>query len=106
MYILVAIGFLLLVLPGIYLMVAYSLAMPLVVEKGLSPWQALEASRKAITKSWFRFIGLGLAIMVIMIVSMIPLGIGMIWTIPMAMIAFGIAYRNIFGYEGEVEVSI
>ena len=33
---------------------AYLLAIPLVVERGLSPWQALEASRKAITQHWFK----------------------------------------------------
>jgi len=48
-YVLVAIGFCLLVLPGIYLMIAYGLAFPLVVEKNMSPWEALETSRRAIS---------------------------------------------------------
>jgi uncharacterized membrane protein len=99
MYILIVIGFFLLVLPGIYLMFAYYLAMPLVVEKGLSPWQALEASRKAVTHRWFSVFGLMLSLMVIVLVSAIPLGIGLIWTMPMLIIAYGILYRNIFGVE-------
>lgn len=37
----------------------------------------------------------------IMFVSMIPLGIGLIWTIPMSMIAYGIIYRNMFGIRNE-----
>ncbi len=105
MYLMVAVGLCLLVLPGIYLMVAYVLAMPLVVEKNLSPWQALEASRKAVTHRWFRFVGLYIAVMLIMLVAMIPLGIGLIWAYPMFMLIAGIVYRNIFGYAGSVAIS-
>ncbi|MDH5765270.1 MAG: DUF975 family protein, partial [Gammaproteobacteria bacterium] len=101
MYIMLIIGYVLLVLPGIYLSVAYMLAMPLVVEKGLSPWQALEASRKAITKRWFSVFGFFIVLVIIMVISMIPLGLGLIWTGPMMMIAYGIMYRNMFGAEQE-----
>jgi uncharacterized membrane protein len=99
MYLLIAIGLLLLVLPGIYLMVAYGMALPLVVEKNLSPWQALEASRKAITHRWFSIFGFYLLLTLILVVSMIPLLIGLVWAVPLAMLAFGIVYRNIFGCE-------
>lgn len=99
MYIMLVIGLLLFVLPGIYLMIAYFMAMPLVVEKGLSPWQALEASRKAITHRWFSVLGLMLVMGLVMMISIIPLGIPMIWTMPMFMIVYGIMYRNMFGCE-------
>lgn len=98
-YLMILIGLLLLVLPGIYLMIAYYMAMPLVVEKGMSPWQAMETSRKAITHRWFSFLGLGIVMMVIMVISMIPLGIGLIWSMPLMIIAFGVLYRNMFGVE-------
>ncbi len=101
MYVMLTIGFVLLVIPGIYLSIAYILAMPLVVEKNLSPWQALEASRKAISKNWFTVFGFMIVMGLILFVSALPLGIGMIWTMPMLMIAYGIMYRNIFGCETE-----
>lgn len=104
MYLMIFIGFCLFIIPGIYLAIAYVLAIPLVVEKDLSPWQALETSRKAITHRWFRVFGLYLVMVVIMIVAMIPLGIGLIWVFPMFLLAFGIVYRNIFGYDGAVAV--
>jgi uncharacterized membrane protein len=94
---LIYIGLLLLVLPGIYLSIAYLLAIPLVVERKLSPWQALEASRKAISQHWFKVFGLFFVLGVIMMVSAIPLGIGMIWTLPLAVISVGVLYRTIFG---------
>lgn len=98
MYVLLIIGFLLLVIPGIYLAVAYMMAMPLIVEKDLGPWQALEVSRKTISKKWFKFCGFGLLNMIIFTIAMIPLGLGLIWVFPWFMIAFGILYRNMFGY--------
>lgn len=97
MMVLMYVGLLLLVIPGIYLSVAYMLAIPLVVERGLSPWQALEASRKAISQHWFKVFGLLLLLGLIMAVSMIPLGIGLIWSIPLFVISMGALYRIIFG---------
>ncbi|MBB4865900.1 putative membrane protein [Pseudomonas nitritireducens] len=97
MTLLVYLGLLLLVLPGIYLSVAYLLAIPLVVERKLSPWQALEASRKAISQHWFKVFGLFLVLGIILIVSAIPLGIGLVWTLPLSIVAIGVLYRTIFG---------
>ncbi|WP_062066532.1 hypothetical protein [Cellvibrio sp. OA-2007] len=93
----VVIGLVLLVIPGIYLIVAYALALPLLVDKNLSIWQALETSRKGISACWFRFFGLGLLSVLIMMISAIPLGIGLIWTLPWLYIALGVVYRDLFG---------
>jgi hypothetical protein len=93
----IALGFLLLVLPGIYLSVAYLLAIPLVIERGLSPWQAMEASRKAISQHWFKVFGWLITLGLIILVSALPLGIGLIWSLPMTFISTGILYRIIFG---------
>jgi uncharacterized membrane protein len=97
MYVMLAIGFLLLVIPGIYLAVAYYLALPLVVEKNLGPWAALETSRKAITRRWFAVFGLLLLLALINFIAVIPLGIGLIWSFPLTVITMGILYRNMFG---------
>lgn len=97
MMLLVYLGMFLLIIPGLYLAVAYLLAIPLVVERGLAPWQALEASRKAITQHWFKVFGLFLLLGLITLVSAIPLGIGLVWSIPLFVIAMGVLYRTIFG---------
>ncbi len=97
MMLLIYLGMILLVIPGLYLAVAYMLAIPLVVERGLSPWQALEASRKAISQHWFKVFGLFLLLGLITMVSAIPLGIGLVWSIPLFVIAMGVLYRTIFG---------
>jgi predicted Zn finger-like uncharacterized protein len=97
--IIVIIGFLLLIIPGIYLSIAYGLTIPLIMKKGLGPWEAMEASRKAIHHSWFQVFGLYFVMGLIFMVSALPLGIGLIWTIPMGVIVLGIVYRIIFGTE-------
>ncbi len=97
MMLLIYLGMILLIIPGLYLAVAYMLAIPLVVERGLSPWQALEASRKAISQHWFKVFGLFLLLGLITLVSAIPLLIGLVWSIPLFVIAMGVLYRTIFG---------
>ena len=97
MSLLVVLGFLLFVIPGIYLAVATFLALQLVADRQFGPWQAIKTSIKATHHNWFSVFLLLLALGLITTVSCIPLGIGMIWTLPLFFIAKGILYRNIFG---------
>lgn len=90
-------GLALLILPGIYLSIAYILAIPLIVDRKLSPWQAMETSRKAITKKWFTVFGILISLMLIFMISAIPLGIGVIWSGPLMVIAIGVIYKKVFG---------
>lgn len=99
MNIMVLVGFILLIIPGIYLGIAYMMAIPLIVDRDLSPWDALETSRKAITKHWFKFFLFMLVMSLIMAISMIPLGLGLIWTVPMMAVGFAVMYRETFGIE-------
>ena len=48
------IGFLFCILPGIYLLVAWSFALPLAADKRLEFWSAMELSRKIATRVWFQ----------------------------------------------------
>lgn len=95
-FILVTIGFLLLILPGIYLVVGYAMAIPLIVDKNLSPWQALETSRKAVHKVWWKVAALYIVMSLLFLVALIPLGIGLIWVWPMMMVAAGVVYHRLF----------
>lgn len=99
MYILIAVGLLMLVLPGIYLAIGYGLALPLLVDKSFEPWEALETSRKAVTRHWFRFFGFFIVLFVMNLATVFTLFIGLIWTLPMTQIAMGILYRRVFGVE-------
>jgi uncharacterized membrane protein len=97
MAVLIVAGFLLLVLPGIYLSIAYSFAPYLIVEKNMGVWEALETSRKAITAYWWRYFGLMLVLVLLFIIGSIPLLIGLIWVIPIMVIATGEVFEKTFG---------
>lgn len=52
------IGFLFCVLPWLYLTIAWLFAVPLVADKQLEFWPAMELSRKVVTRVWFKMFGL------------------------------------------------
>jgi uncharacterized membrane protein len=97
MGLLIVAGFFLLVLPGIYLSIAYSFAPYLIVEKNMGVWEALETSRKAITQYWWRYFGLMLVAMLLIIIGSIPLLIGLVWLLPIVAIATGEVFAKTFG---------
>lgn len=99
---LVSIGFMLLILPGIYLAIGYAMTIPLIVDRKMSPWQAMEASRKAIHGEWWKIFGLFIVMSLIFMVSMVPLGLGLIWIWPMFVVLGGVVYRSLFGIEQRV----
>ncbi len=93
------IGFMLLVIPGIYLSVAYLCVLPLIIDKKMGVWEAMETSRKGVSEHWFTVFLVYLIIGFIVMISAIPMGIGLIWTVPMMVAAGGIVYRDIFGVD-------
>ena len=97
MAILIVAGFFLLVLPGIYLSIAYSFSPYLIVEKNMGVWEALETSRKAITEYWWRYFGLMLVALLLVIIGSIPLLIGLLWVLPIIAIATGEVFAKTFG---------
>ncbi len=103
--ILTAIGFVLLLLPGIYLAVAYLFAQPLVIDKNADFWQAMETSRKLITKKWFSFFGLLLLIFLLNLGGAMLLGIGLLVTIPLSVCIIAAAYEDIVGLNSVSDVA-
>jgi hypothetical protein len=51
---LVQIGMVACLLPGIYLFIAWLFSLPLVADRGLNFWEAMETSRRAISRHWFK----------------------------------------------------
>ena len=95
----ISLGFLLLILPGIYLSFAYMFSLPLMIEKDLDAWSALETSRKAVTRIWLRAAGFLFLIMLLVSLGMIPLGIPLIWIVPWVTLAYAMLYFRLFGAE-------
>ena len=60
-----------LVLPGLYLFVAWIFSVPLVADKRLEFWSAMELSRKVVTRVWFQTLGLLLLVFLPVILTYI-----------------------------------
>jgi len=98
----VAAGMMLLVIPGIYFSVAYLFALSLVVDHGMEFWQAMETSRKVVTKHWFGLFGFMLLISLVNLLGIVALVVGLLVTIPVTACATAVAYRQVFGeHDGE-----
>ncbi|AWW29782.1 hypothetical protein DN752_06425 [Echinicola strongylocentroti] len=92
--VLVSIGLILFVVPGIYLMVGYSMAILLHVFAGLDFWESLEYSRRLVTKNWWKFFLLVLALIALNVVGMV-LFVGIFISIPLSFFAAYCAFERV-----------
>ncbi len=90
-------GFLCLILPGIYLLVAWMFTLPLVMDKQLDFWSAMELSRKVVTKHWFKLLGLGLVMLLLTFAGVVALVVGVFVMGPLILATLMYAYEDIFG---------
>jgi len=95
--ILVSIGLFLLILPGIYLAVCYMFVMHLIIDHRMEFWDAMETSRKIVTKNWFTVFGLAFALFAVNLLGMLAIVVGLLVTIPVTSCAAAVAYREIIG---------
>jgi hypothetical protein len=91
----ITVGVFCLVLPGLYLAVAYSFTVILAVDKGLGFWEAMETSRKVITRQWWRVLGLMLLAIPFLILGAVALGVGIFVAIPLVLGAITYAYEDL-----------
>lgn len=112
---LVSFGMNLFFLPGIYLAVALSLALPLVVEKKFSPIKAIIISLQVTRFQWFKLLSVYMLLTLCLVVSLIPLALlvttqlsviglmiflfALTFLAPLFYNVKGILYREIFGMK-------
>jgi hypothetical protein len=82
-----------------YICFGLTFAPILVFEKRMGIWTAIKASLLGFSQHWFKILMTSLAFFVLLILSAIPIFIGLIWTVPMGINLYGILYRIIFGVE-------
>jgi tetratricopeptide (TPR) repeat protein len=99
--VLVVLGLLLLVVPGVYLMVGLMLAPWFVLDRRVGFWEALNLSRRAVQPHWFELFGLLLLIILINLLGALALGLGLLVTIPVSWCAITAAYATRVGFHAE-----
>jgi len=90
-------GCLLCLLPGIYLAVSWMFALPLVIDKKIDFWQAMELSRKVISKHWWTMLGFLIVCALVTLLGLLALCVGVFVASAVAQAALMYAYEDIFG---------
>ncbi len=88
-------GYMLLIIPGIYLTLAYAFTTLNIVDGGMEFWPAMEKSRKDVTAHFWDYLMLALIMLAITVVSAIPtFGFGVIFTLPVCLAAQYYFYKD------------
>ena len=74
--VLTTVGLFCLILPGVYLGVAWSFALAIAADKRLDFWPAMELSRKAVSKHWWKVFGLLAILAMFNLAGLLLFGVG------------------------------
>ncbi|MDX6767129.1 MAG: GYF domain-containing protein [Candidatus Methylacidiphilales bacterium] len=96
MTLIIILGFLCLIIPGIYLAVAYYYAIPLVIDRRMGFWEAMELSRKTVHKQWFMVFAVSVVGGLLSITGMVLCCVGIVGTLPLGYLVIMQAYRQLF----------
>ena len=91
----VTIGFILLIVPGVYLAVKYGLFGYLIVDKKMDSMKALEASGKVTDGAKLQLLVFGLLVFVVNMLGAMAFGIGLVVTLPVTLLAGVHVYRKL-----------
>jgi uncharacterized membrane protein len=97
----IGIGAILLIIPGIYLAIAYLFASYLVVDRRMDFWPAMELSRLTVTPRWFGYFALLLLLALLNVAGAIALVVGLLVTIPLSFCTVTAAYADLFGLQSK-----
>ncbi len=97
---LVMMGFALCLIPGIYLSVAWYFAIPLVIDRRMNFWEAMESSRKLVTRHWFLVFAFLLVVGLLAAAGVIACCVGILVTMPIFFASIMYAYETIFSPAG------
>jgi len=88
--------FLLSLIPVIYLATSWMFTLPLVIDKGMNFWPAMETSRKVVGKHWWTLFGFSIVLGLIALVGILACCVGLLFAMPIACGALMYAYERIF----------
>ena len=92
-YLMVMAGLLLLVVPGVYLALRFVMYQNAIVDRNLGIMEAFRYSSELTRNNKLSLFGLVIMIILIMIAGTVALVVGLIYAIPLATVAFALAYR-------------
>jgi uncharacterized membrane protein len=90
------IGYVFCLLPGIYLVIAWNFSIPLIIDRRMNFWDAMELSRKMVSKHWFLVFGFMLVSGLVAAAGVLACCVGIFVTMPISFAAIMYAYETIF----------
>jgi uncharacterized membrane protein len=96
-WLLTSLGLLLCIVPGIYLAVGYIFALPLVIDKKMDFWTAMEISRRVVHEQWWSMLALAIVLALVVLAGFLLCGVGALISIPVASAALMYVYEDLFG---------
>jgi len=98
---LVQIGFMLLILPGIFLMVVLSMAPMLMCDRNISMFRAVKLSAQTLSKQWFMLLLVYIWLIIAILLSFYTMGVALIITLPFYMNVKGLLYQQLFDMQSQ-----
>ncbi|MDD5040494.1 MAG: glycerophosphoryl diester phosphodiesterase membrane domain-containing protein [Patescibacteria group bacterium] len=102
--IIVALGFIALVIPGIYLALRFMFTVPLIIDKKLDIGEAMKQSTAMTDGIKWSLFGFGLTALGVIILGAICLGVGIFVAMPVVWLAFVYLYKTLHGVQPSASV--
>ena len=90
------VGFFVALVPVVYLSTAWMFTLPLILDKGLGFWEAMETGRKVVHRHWWQAFGLFLVVWLINLVGVMLCCVGVFLTAPLGVAALMAGYETLF----------
>lgn len=94
--ILILVGLVLCILPGLYLALAWAAALPLLADRRGGFWECLEISRQALTAHFGWLLLFWIVTALVAASGVLLCGVGLLVTAPLAYLAYAVAYVRLF----------
>lgn len=95
--ILTQLGTVLFIIPGIYMVVASTFALTLVADRKLTAISAIILSCRVVNRYFWQMLSVLVIFLVLILISILTLGFGLIWVMPLYFCAIGVLYEDMFG---------
>jgi hypothetical protein len=95
--VLVFVGIIFCILPGLFLLLIWAFTTPLIIDKRMDFWPAMETSRRAVMQNVFPFLLLFLSAVGIFLAGFLACGVGFFFTAPLSFLMIAYAYNDLFG---------
>ena len=93
--IMVGVGMIFLILPGIYLALKYQYVFPLIIDKKMSAFDAIKKSGELTQGNIFNLFGLAVLLFLVILAGLLALGVGVLIAAPVASLAYVHVYKQL-----------